>query len=86
MAGLECLEDASDEALDMRACHRAYFEDQNNCTLPWRKELNPNHPECNTKLQGWSKRWWALGKVATDTNILDLHTRYRSKLGWIFWF
>ena len=25
-------------------------------------------------------------KVATDTNILDLLTRYRTKLGWFFWF
>ena len=25
-------------------------------------------------------------KVATDTNILDLRTRYRTKLGWFFWF
>ena len=27
-----------------------------------------------------------MDKVATDTNILDLRTRYRSKLGWFFWF
>ena len=26
------------------------------------------------------------GKVATDTNILDLRTRHRTKLGWFFWF
>ena len=25
-------------------------------------------------------------KVATDTNILGLRTRYRTKLGWFFWF
>ena len=25
-------------------------------------------------------------KVATDTNILDLRTRYRTKLVWFFWF
>ena len=25
-------------------------------------------------------------KVATDTNILDPRTRYRTKLGWFFWF
>ena len=25
-------------------------------------------------------------KVATDTKILDLRTRYRTKLGWFFWF
>ena len=25
-------------------------------------------------------------KVATDTNILDLRTRYRTKLGRFFWF
>ena len=25
-------------------------------------------------------------KVATDINILDLRTRYRSKFGWFFWF
>ena len=25
-------------------------------------------------------------KVETDTNILDLRTRYRTKLGCIFWF
>ena len=27
---------------------------------------------------------FAVAKVATDTNILDLRTRYRSKLGWFF--
>ena len=29
---------------------------------------------------------WPAGKVATDTNILDLRTRHRTKLGWFFWF
>ena len=29
---------------------------------------------------------WPTGKVATDTNILDLRTRHRTKLGWFFWF
>ena len=28
----------------------------------------------------------SLIKVATDTKILDLRTRYRTKLGWFFWF
>ena len=27
-----------------------------------------------------------MNKVATDTKILDLRTRYRTKLGWFFWF
>ena len=27
-----------------------------------------------------------IDKVATDTNILDLRTRYRTRLGWFFWF
>ena len=27
-----------------------------------------------------------IGKVATDTKILYLRTRYRTKLGWFFWF
>ena len=27
-----------------------------------------------------------MGKVVTDTNMLDLRTRYRTKLGWFFWF
>ena len=29
---------------------------------------------------------WAILKVATDTNILYLQTRYRTKLGWFFMF
>ena len=49
LAGLECLEDASDETLDMRACHIAHFEDKMNCTLPWRRELNPKYAECINK-------------------------------------
>ena len=27
-----------------------------------------------------------MSKVATDTNILDLRTKYITKLGWFFWF
>ena len=29
---------------------------------------------------------WTSSKVETDTNILDLRTEYRTKLGWFFWF
>ena len=39
-----------------------------------------------SRMEEW-KRWnGRLAKVATDTNILDLRTRYRTKLGWFFWF
>ena len=39
-----------------------------------------------SRMEEW-KRWnGRLAKVATDTNILDLRTRYRSKLGWFFCF
>ena len=49
LAGLECLEGASDENLDMGSCHIAHFEDKNNCTLPWRRELNPKYAVCTNK-------------------------------------
>ena len=48
---MECQEDASDETLDVVACQCAYFEGQNNCTLPWRRELNQNHAVCHNKSQ-----------------------------------
>ena len=57
MEGLECLEGAFDETLDMKACHIDYFEEQNNCTLPWRREMNPSHAAvCDNETQFESLR------------------------------
>ena len=37
-------------------------------------------------LQRMSNHHFSVAKVATDKNILDLQTRYITKLGWFFWF
>ena len=89
MAGLECLEDATDETLDMRACHIAHFENKMNCTLPWRRDLNPNYAECinKSKFDSFRKYYGAINKmnveeISTLTGCVQAcrRTEFKSKV------
>ena len=54
-----------------------------------RLQLEPQRPLGHLfrqRGQHHAGEWLSISKVAIDTNILDLRTRYRTKLGWFFWF
>ena len=89
MEGLECLEGSSDETLDMEKCHIDYFEEQKNCTLPWRKMMNPSHAVCDNETQFESLRQF-LGTI-NKMNVQEIskltgckqacrRTEYKSKV------